>query len=276
MNDRVHISVESDRILCFLGIHRMPCEVFLRTSHYRRTRATAQVDEQIHCATMDDNFMDDTMANCARLLNTDAPIGDLGTLLKREGRPTVAYLETIGPAYRLPIPWLCFFRPDDMRPVIVQTENDKGNVHHFSLNLPCATVEKSIKNLEQALPLFEKIVEDKLLANLYWKNAMSYLKGLPLAYLTLDPLEIVMFTDPETELEDLIVALEGSDSAIPYLKDYAAYNDGVRPYPPEVLFAAAPPSYDEKQMDNSVSLDVCAGASMWHNVAEAHGHSGES
>jgi hypothetical protein len=110
---------------------------------------------------MDDHFMDDIMENCARLLNTDAPIGDLGTLLKREGRPTVAYLETIGPAYRLPIPWLFFFRPDDIRPVIVQTENDKGDVHHFALNLPCATVEKSIKNLEQALPLLEKIVEDK-------------------------------------------------------------------------------------------------------------------
>jgi hypothetical protein len=209
------------------------------------------------------------MANCARLLNTDAPIDDLSTLVDHEGRPAPAYLETIGPGYRLPIPWLCCFRPDDMRPVIVQTENDDGEVHHFSLNLPCTTVEKAIKNLEQTLPLFEKIIGDKRLAILFWENAMSYLRGLPLAYLTLDPLEIVMFTDPETELEDLIDALEGSDSAIPYLKDYAAYNDGIPPYPPEVLLAAPLPDYDEQRMDNSVSLDVCAGASMWHNVAEA-------
>jgi len=208
------------------------------------------------------------MANYARLLNTDSPISDLGSLVDAEGRPTVDHVETTGPGYHLPIPWLCFFRPDDMRPVSVLTEDLDGNVERISVKLPCTTVEQAIGNLEQALPLFEKIVGDHALALSYWENAMSYLRGLPLAYLTFDPLEIIMMTGPLTKSEELVDALSGTDAAIPYLIDYAPYEEGCLPYPREVMMAP-PSNYDQRRMGNAVSLDVYADCSSWYRVGDA-------
>ena len=208
------------------------------------------------------------MANCARLLNTNTPISDLGTLLDDDGRAANVYLETIGPNYRLPIPWLCCFRPDDMKPVVVQLEDWDGNVEHVTVNLPGTTVENAIGNLAQSLPLIEKIVGDPSLARPYWDDAMAYLRSLPLPYLTLDPLEIITMTRPATDADELIDALGGDDAAIPHLKDNAVWNEGCLPYPLDVLLA--PPSgYDEQRMENAASLCACGDTTFTYGLDDA-------
>ena len=200
------------------------------------------------------------MANTAYLLNTVSPAS---TLLQGEAGP--ANLWTTGPVYKIPVPWLCCFRPEDLHPVVVPLEDGDGNAVATTIRLPRTTVAQAVKNLEQALPLFEQITGEKSIAHEYWRAAVADVRALPLPWLALDPIEIVAMFDLEGSLDDLALALAGDSSALPYLKDFAGYEDGALPYPHEALTQDRG-LVDEDRTGNAVALDMAAGAVMWDRM----------
>lgn len=200
------------------------------------------------------------MANSAYLLNTVSPAS---TLL--QGEAEKANLWTTGPGYNIPVPWLCCFRPEDLHPVVIAQEDDDGNAVHTTVHLPRTTVARAVHNLEQALPLFEQITGDSTVAHAYWRAAVADVRALPLPWLALDPIEIVAMFDLEGSLDDLALALAGDTSALPYLKDFAGYEDGVLPYPHDVL-TRGDGLDDENRTGNAIALDMAAGEAMWDRM----------
>jgi len=203
------------------------------------------------------------MANRAYLLNTPFLTSDRALLQQRLAEPGQDFLEVDGPGYQLPIPWLCCFRACDLKPVVIHGEDMEGNPVDFTLRLPSTALGQAVRNLEESLPLLEQITGETQLAQRYWADALAWLRQLPLPWLALDPAEILTMMDPESGQEDLVRALAGDAGAIPYLKDFAGYEDGALPYAPDVLRHVPGPYHDKQRTDNAVALDVCAGAGIW-------------
>lgn len=203
------------------------------------------------------------MANRAYLLNTPFLVADPYAFRNAAEHD---YLTIDGPGYRLPIPWLCFFRQQDLKAVVVQSEDDDGNACDLTVRVPSVAVSEAIRNLEQARPLFEQLTGESHLAQLYWDEAMAFLRALPLPWLTLESLEVVGMYELQSSEEDLFNALAGTVDALPYLKDFSDFIEGTLPFPPDVLVNVPGPYPDDVRIDNAVALDVSAGAGYWHRA----------
>jgi hypothetical protein len=203
------------------------------------------------------------MANRAYLRNTNFLTSDRALLEQRLAEPGNDYLTVDGPGYRLPIPWLCCFRPEDLKPVAIDGEDWEGNPLRFTVSLPSTSVSQAIRNLEAALPLFEQITGETQMARRYWSDALAWLRHLPLPWLALDATEILTMGELEDAQEDLARALAGTFDAIPWLKGFACYEDGALPYPVDVLMNVPGPYNDQRRTDNAIALDIGAGAEMW-------------
>jgi len=201
------------------------------------------------------------MANRPYLLNTLTLANDPYALRTNEVAPGNDYLEADGPSYRIPVPWLCCFRPDDLKPVVIETEEDENNPSGSSVQyMPSTTVARAIHHLEQSLPLFEMIAGDSTIAHAYWSRALAFLRSLPLPFLALDPGEILDMTDREEGLATLTRALAGSSDAIAALKEFSGYEEGALPYPIDIFENVA--GGDQRRTDNAIALDV-AGYARW-------------
>lgn len=202
------------------------------------------------------------MANRPYLLNTAFLTSDPYLVESRRTKDGIDYVEVDGPGYRLPVPWLCCFRPDDLKPVEVPLEGG-GTVRR---RLPSTTREEAIRNLERALPQYVRITGEARLARRYWEEAVAWLRVLPLPYLMLNHLELLDVVADEGE-QDLLRALAGDAGAVPYLKEYADYVDGARPYAPDVLKSVPGPYRDKRRLDNAMALDACA-SGQWRRAGD--------
>jgi hypothetical protein len=228
------------------------------------------------------------MANRAFLLNTSFLTSDPYLLEAKLKEPGMDFVEVAEAAYKIPIPWLLCFRPEDIRLVTVQLEeededdddedfDENGNDDHepsasrVEVGLPCTSVKQALQNMEQARPMFEAIVGDSKLARTFWQNAMTYLQSMPLAYLTMNPLEVMFMTDPLPYAQQLRAALGGGKAAVEALMDLSCYEKGVRPFPLDVLYAVPGGSdRNDPRLQNCVALDIGYG-NDWHTSADHEG-----
>jgi len=226
------------------------------------------------------------MANRAFLLNTSFLTSDPYLLNAKLKEPGMDFVEVAEAAYKIPIPWLLCFRPEDIRPVSVQLteddddEDDDGEdagdddrdaaTNAVEVGLPCTSVKQALQNMEQALPTFEAIVGDSKLARTFWQNAMSYLEVMPLGYLTMNPLEVMFMMDPLPYAQQIRAALGGGQAAIDSLMDLSCYEKGVRPFPLDVLYTGRGGNRNDPRLQNCVALDIGYG-NFWHNSAGSEG-----
>lgn len=217
------------------------------------------------------------MANRTHLLNTPILTSDPYLLADRLSEPGSDYLEVAIAAYKIPVPWLLCFRREDFQPVTVQFDEDEDGDTPAGVEVyfPVTSAEKALENMAQSLPVFEAIAGDAKLGKMFWQNAMTTLRGLPLPYLCINPIE-VMFMDEHTPyMESMFAATGRDDTAIRNLMDLSAYEPGVRPYPPDVLYTVATKaddSYDETRLQNCVSLDMGYSSFWIKSTGEQRAH----
>ena len=227
------------------------------------------------------------MANRAFLLNTSFLTSDPYLLDAKLKEPGMDFVEVAEAAYKIPVPWLLCFKPEDIRPVSVrfeeeddEDEDDEDNeadeadnepsARTVEVGLPCTSVKQALQNMEQARPIFEAIVGDSKLARTFWQNAMSYLQVMPLPYLTVNPLEVMFMTDPLPYAQQMRIALGGGKAAVDSLVDLSCYEKGVRPLPLDVLYAVPGGDRNDPRLQNCVALDIGYG-NDWHNCAASEG-----
>lgn len=194
------------------------------------------------------------MANRSYLYNTLLLSSDVDQLFEKLEDPGNDFAQIAEGAYRLPIPWLCCFRQDDIRTIAVSYVDRQGEDKTLQIAVPCTTVEQARKNLEQSLPVFEQIAGDPALGKEFLDTAIKGLQNLPLPYLTMAVIEVFFGNDPEEESRKLTLALGGGPEAITAMKDLALYDDSQPPYPLAALYGDHP-SEDETRLRNTVALD---------------------
>jgi hypothetical protein len=198
------------------------------------------------------------MANRALFLNTKLASSDpdaLHTGLTTAGND---YVEVAEAAYRIPVPWLCCFRQENLKPIKVRL-----SARSLDLQLPFCTRIAAIQNLERALPIFEHITGEQALARKFWHHAYRRVQEFPLPYVTIDPIEVMLMTDPEGDMRRLSAALSGTAEAITHLKYLSGYEDGILPYAPDILYAVSGPKPLEARTTNTLALDIGLGC-QWH------------
>jgi len=216
------------------------------------------------------------MANRTYLLNTAFPTSDPDLLEAKLSEPGNDFVEVAEAAYKIPVPWLLCFQPEDIRPVRIPVEEgedfESGDAAAggVEVGLPCTSVKRALKNMEQALPVFESIAGDAKLGKMFWQVAMSHLQGLPLPHLTMNPIEVMFMDDPIPYAQLIRAAIGGGKTAIEGLIDLSCYEKGVLPYPPDVLYAVTGRDHNEARMQNSVALDI-GYANFWHDSAGTEG-----
>lgn len=205
------------------------------------------------------------MGNYSYLVNASVLTNNISKL---RSEPDVES-EQVGEAkYRLPIPWMLFFRPEDLRPIRVDVvngeyteageEGDEGDDDGpLLVNLPCTTVEQALARLREALPIFEEFAGDKEIARGYWQDTVDFLQGLPLPYLTLEMDDFMSMADPVEMAQSLAVAIAGGPDAHEQMAMLASFADGVMPFPREFFFSSEPykPTTEgEVRRENAVAM----------------------
>lgn len=198
------------------------------------------------------------MANRTQLYNS--------TLLSSDPRELAANVESEGgeviecaeASYTIPIPWLCCFRPEDMRKVEAsfgdEEDEEAEDDEVIEIEQPCTTVAQAIVNLEASLPLFVRIAGDERVGLAYWQQAIDGLKSLPLPYLSINAEEVALMGDDHEEYSESIRrALAGDVSAIADLVDLSAYDEKVAPYTLEE-FDSITGERDETRNANAIAL----------------------
>lgn len=202
------------------------------------------------------------MANRGYLLNTSTLTSDpylLGARLKEPGND---FLEAGESAYRIPVPWLLCFRPEDFHPVTV-TGRD-GAQRQGEIPLPCTSVSSAIANLSATLPIFHTLAAHDEIGEMYWRNAIERLRQLPLPYLTLSVLEVVYGDDPVAHSRQMLEAVSGGEAALAALISLSGVEDETfGAHAPDVLHVVSPDYLDETRTPNAVALDIAC-TSFWH------------
>jgi len=203
------------------------------------------------------------MANRALLLNTPFLTSDPWLVEARRAHSGQDYLQVEGPEDRLPIPWLCCFREEDLKAVDVPL----GDGTRATRRLASTTVAQAILNLERALPQFVRVTGEGRLARRYWEDAVAWLRALPLPCLMLNHLGLAQLADDAGEAQ-LVRTLAGNAGAVPDLRAVAGYRPGLPPYAPDVVRSVTGPYHDKRRLDNAIALDAC-GAGQWRRAGDA-------
>ncbi len=206
------------------------------------------------------------MSNRALLLNTAFLTSDPYLLDTKLSEPGMDFVEVAEAAYRIPVPWLLCFRPEDIRPVSVPLEDERTQ----EVGLPCTSVKQALGKMERSLSIFESIAGNSKIAQMFWQNAMFYLQALPLPYLTLNPIEVMFMMDPLPYAQLMRIAMSGDSAATDALIDLSCYEKGIQPFAPDVLYAIAGGDRRDPRNENCVALDIGYG-NFWHDAADSEG-----
>lgn len=201
------------------------------------------------------------MSNDANLYNTSFLTSDPYLLSEKSQQPGNDYLIIANAAYKIPVPWLLCFRPEDMQLVKIPMDEDDEDQGFIEARMPCTTVERALQKMEQSLPVFEAITGETKMAAMFWQMAVSCLKSLPLPYLALNAFEVMFMDEPEPYEEAILAALGDDEAAIENMKELSCYDDSVKPFPPDVLYGASTMDRDDARLQNCVALDVSYGSS---------------
>ncbi len=186
------------------------------------------------------------------LLNTDMLSSDQLALAEAVRNKDAKVVEVAECVYQIPLPWLACFRQFDLRPCAVPMESGEN----VEIMVPCVDLPTAIRNLRDALPLFERLTGEQQYAREYWQQAIDDLEKLPLPYLTMDVSEMLMNMNPEAFTAYMTSSLAGTDEALDILKDvFIAYYDDVLPYG-RAAFYANEGIIDRERIDNTISLDA--------------------
>jgi hypothetical protein len=132
------------------------------------------------------------MANRTYLYNTERPVEHPYVL--REGDDPVGQAVQVGEQARaIPLAWMLAFRPDDAKPFTYTPEGDEDGAPEAVVEglAFCVTRERALQNLQSALPLFERVLEDPQRAKESHEDALRFFGALPLPYVMLDALELI-------------------------------------------------------------------------------------
>jgi hypothetical protein len=194
------------------------------------------------------------MANCAYLLNTPDRITDMSL---REGE----WFGVAAKAWRVPVTWICLFRPSDLGPCTIDyqigktIDGEKTSVLAKSLiSNPSTSVAAARENLESSRALFEALAGDPMIGSEYWAAAMSALEMLPLGFITIDPTEVLVMDDIHKGARALAGALGSDAAAIKCLKEISSFTDGYVPLRRED-FLGRPYKDPSEHYNNSAALD---------------------
>lgn len=218
------------------------------------------------------------MANRSLLLNIPVLSSDVAGKLDGEG---LSYVELACASYRIPITWLCCFRSADLKIVKIPYESKDGKKRLLSLSIPSTAVGTAIKNLEDSLPLLEKITGSAEISLGYWQRALDGLQDLPFPYLTIDPVELIFMSDLKTGAASFSRCFSGKAASIPWLKKHSGYRDGYIPYSVSDVYGAQTDQLNDADRWSNVSaLDAgyaIPESRIWYNEAPdkvVSGHAG--
>lgn len=208
------------------------------------------------------------MSNRTYLYNLSKAISDPDLLYKNLSERGNSFVEIGEAAYRLPLPWLCCFNKNDFQRVKVPLEERYENAelqpaNSIELSLPCTSVADAIKNLSSARPLFERLADNAKIGVGFWQDALERLHSLPLPYVAMNPIEVLFMDDPVKESKRLEKACAGDETE---LINFACFDQGVKPYPRDVLYEAGG-NADQERLSNTVALDI-GWAENWHLSAD--------
>ncbi|MBI3439902.1 MAG: hypothetical protein HY054_14845 [Proteobacteria bacterium] len=212
------------------------------------------------------------MSNRAILINAPVFTSDPNRLqeaLDQEGRE---YVEIAESAYRIPIPWLCCFRKDDLRPFSAKSYSLDGTEERVALVAPCADIAAAKRNLTQSLSIFAAVAGDSEIARGYWEAAMAGLEDLPFPYLCIDPTDILFMEDLDEGLATFSGCFAGSLDALPSMKRLNFFEEGVVPYSQADLYSKLPEQLDDPaRVNNAAALDAAYAspeARFWYRREE--------
>ena len=160
------------------------------------------------------------------LLNTSIASGDDSELraAAKSGEATV--VEVAETNSHIPLPWIACFRPDDLRSCKLNWEPDQLDVV-----APVIELRKAISNLQESLPLFEKITGESVYSKEYWQQAMFQITRLQLPYVVLDWSEMLMNMDVQEFTDMARIVFSQSDEALSVMKKHLLeYNADYLPY----------------------------------------------
>ena len=165
------------------------------------------------------------MANRAYLLNAKTLTSNPYELYRAQSddKYDPHYIEVAEYSYGIPLPWLCCFRPAQLRPVEFRAadlyhEPKDPDARVGPILLPSATRDEAVANLEAALPLFQEFASSKREARGLWKEAVKQVRALPLDYVTLSVMEILDTDDDRRAFE---ASFSADEAAIPHLRRWS-------------------------------------------------------
>lgn len=127
----------------------------------------------------------------------------------------------------IPIPWMLYFGNDDFQQTLIAVEGEEEEA--LSRAMPCTSVARAKERMLAALPIYERLAGDAVLARQYWQEALDLLDKLPLPYLALHHLEWVECSD-EMGAEIFQEAYDDGVPADDDLMEHSGYTEGVLPY----------------------------------------------
>ena len=196
------------------------------------------------------------MSGAARLLNTSVLTNDpIAAAAEAPGRETLhhAAAEASG---RIPVPWLCAFRHEDLRPVELRFRSDSGAWQSIQCSVPCAPVASVAENLRTSLEVFETIVGVPLLARGYWRRSLEDLGRLTLPFVTLDPVGVLRLGDLRQNTALFARCFGRSAESIEAIRSVSGYVEGVTPFAVDEWRTRSPrQTLDERRSSNSIALD---------------------
>jgi hypothetical protein len=186
------------------------------------------------------------------LLNADYRVTSL--VLRSDAGLPAGRVDVIGELRDMvPLPWLACFKAADLVACHIELTDDDGSQRRDELLLPCTHIESALINLIRARPFFERLTNEKTLADEYWQRAVARLKRYKRPYLAIDYAGLLDLSTIEELNAASRAALSWSEEGLAALtEEFLAWAPGVRPLAPSQLDDA--PVSDA--FLNGMSLDV--------------------
>jgi len=185
------------------------------------------------------------MANRAYFINSHLPTSNYPDLLRIAKSHSKVFEVLEETAYRIPLHWLVCFRAGDVHPCT--TKDEQGR--EWTEQVPYVKVGRAIANLKSAWHLVEQIIGDTDVSQAYLRYALNLLYSLPLPFLTMHVSEVV-----DGQYEGFVSALSGTEEAIPFLENFADYEEEKLPFDLETWQEENAANESQQKIDACLSI----------------------
>lgn len=195
------------------------------------------------------------MSNTAYLYNLDAPAVVINGAVQGRQR-AIKGLVVAEAADRVPLTWLMAFAPTDLQLTQARYRTGPTTWHARPVLAPVASVGAALDGFLHRRDELARLVGDARIVEGFVRITCDALSALPLAYLALDPLEVVDLNDPDEPSRALQRALGQGPGSTQARLALAGFARGVLPYPVEALYARAPDKLTQTgRQQNAAALD---------------------